>query len=187
MLALLRIASQPDGWRMRGPPRWRESSRPLGSSATYCARIAPSVRCAAVVVSERASQGDRMNRNATVTIRFNHMSNDEELRTLQEKPTQSVEITEFLPGDEIDPIFFDRSYYLGPDKGGDRAYRLLTEALTKSKRAAIAKEMQEYMVDKLYWNAVSGSPFYQVAQSWVKGYTFNKEFEVHYEDIWLDK
>ena len=56
-----------------------------------------------------------------------------------------------------------------------------------TKRAAIAKEFQEYAVDKLYWNAVSGSPFYQVAQSWVKGYVFNKEFEVHYDTVWLDK
>jgi hypothetical protein len=43
------------------------------------------------------------------------------------------------------------------------------------------------MADKLYWNAVSGSPFYQVAQRWMKGYTFNAEFEVHYDTVWLDK
>jgi peptide/nickel transport system substrate-binding protein len=55
------------------------------------------------------------------------------------------------------------------------------------RRAAIAKELQEYMADKLYWNTVSGSPFYQVAQSWMKGYTFNAEFEVHYDTVWLDR
>jgi hypothetical protein len=43
------------------------------------------------------------------------------------------------------------------------------------------------MADKLYWNTVSGSPFYQVAQSWMKGYTFNAEFEVHYDTVWLDR
>ncbi len=69
----------------------------------------------------------------------------------------------------------------------DEFYGKYAREMDSTKRAAIAKEMQEYMVDKLYWNAVSGSPFYQVAQSWVKGYTFNKEFEVHYEDVWLDK
>ena len=52
---------------------------------------------------------------------------------------------------------------------------------------AIAKELQEFMADKLYWNVVSGSPFFQVAQPWMKGYTFNSEFEVHYETVWLDK
>ena len=55
------------------------------------------------------------------------------------------------------------------------------------KRRSIAKEMQTYMADKLYWNTVSGSPFYQVAQPWMKGYTFNAEFEVHYETVWLEK
>jgi hypothetical protein len=55
------------------------------------------------------------------------------------------------------------------------------------RRAAIAKELQEYMADKLYWNAISGSPFYQVAQSWMKGYTFNSEFEVHCDTVWLDR
>jgi hypothetical protein len=43
------------------------------------------------------------------------------------------------------------------------------------------------MADKLYWNTVSGSPFYIAAQRWVKGYTYNAEFEVHYDTVWLDK
>jgi ABC-type transport system substrate-binding protein len=55
------------------------------------------------------------------------------------------------------------------------------------KRKAIAKELQEYMADKLYWNTVSGSPFYIVAQRWVEGYTYNAEFEVHYDTVWLEK
>ena len=66
-------------------------------------------------------------------------------------------------------------------------YTQYAREMDATKRAAIAKELQEYAVDKLYWNAVSGSPFYQVAQSWMKGYVFNKEFEVHYETVWLDK
>ena len=61
------------------------------------------------------------------------------------------------------------------------------EEMDPDKRRAIAKELQEFLADKLYWNVVSGSPFYQVAQSWMKGYTFNSEFEVHYETVWLDK
>ena len=69
----------------------------------------------------------------------------------------------------------------------DQIYARYAREMNSVKRAAIAKELQEYMVDKLYWNAVSGSPFYQVAQSWVKGYTFNSEFEVHYDTVWLDK
>ena len=64
---------------------------------------------------------------------------DEELKGLQEKATQTIEITEFLPTEKIDPIYFEKSYYLGPDKGGDRAYRLLARALEQSGRSALAK------------------------------------------------
>jgi DNA end-binding protein Ku len=67
------------------------------------------------------------------------MFTEEELKALQEKPTHTVEITEFLPTSKVDPIYYDRSYYLGPDKGGDRAYRLLARALEKSGRSALAK------------------------------------------------
>ena len=43
------------------------------------------------------------------------------------------------------------------------------------------------MADNMYWNNISGSPFYMVAQPWMKGYTYNAEFEVHYHKVWLDK
>ncbi len=64
---------------------------------------------------------------------------EDELKTLQAKTTQSIEITEFIPTERVDPIFFEKSYFLGPDKGGDRAYRLLAKALKKSGRSALAK------------------------------------------------
>ena len=63
----------------------------------------------------------------------------EELRAIEQKSTQEMEITEFLPTREVDPVYFEKSYYLGPGKGGDRAYRLLSEALEKSGRSALAK------------------------------------------------
>lgn len=69
----------------------------------------------------------------------------------------------------------------------DALYLQYASEMVPMKRAAIAKELQEYVTDKMYWNTVSGSPFYQIAQPWVKGYTFNSEFEVHYETVWLDK
>ena len=65
--------------------------------------------------------------------------NDEEIKTLQEKATQSIDITEFIPTTTVDPIYFEKAYYLGPDKGGDRAFKLLSRALTKSGRSALAK------------------------------------------------
>ncbi len=67
------------------------------------------------------------------------MFSDDEYKNLLETATQSIEITEFVPVDKVDPLYFDRSYYLGPDRGGDRAYRLLARALEKSGRAALAK------------------------------------------------
>lgn len=63
----------------------------------------------------------------------------DELKALQAQSTQTIEITEFLPTTKIDPIYFEKAYYLGPDKGGDRAYRLLSQALKKSGRSALAK------------------------------------------------
>ncbi|UCG86324.1 MAG: Ku protein [Gemmatimonadota bacterium] len=63
----------------------------------------------------------------------------EELKALEEQGSQSIDITEFVPADEVERIYLDRPYYLGPDKGGERAYRLLSAALQKTGRAAIAK------------------------------------------------
>ena len=64
---------------------------------------------------------------------------EEELKALEERATQSIDITEFLPQTEIDPIYFSKAYYLGPDKGGDRAYTLLSKALQETERWALAK------------------------------------------------
>lgn len=64
---------------------------------------------------------------------------NEELKELEEQATQSIDITEFVPVERVDPIFYDRAYFLGPGKGGDKAYRLLATAMTESGRAALAK------------------------------------------------
>jgi len=65
--------------------------------------------------------------------------NEEELKALEEKATQAIEISEFLPSTTIDPVYFSKSYYLAPDKGGDRAYALLTKALEATGRWALAR------------------------------------------------
>jgi DNA end-binding protein Ku len=64
---------------------------------------------------------------------------NEELKALEEESTQTVDVTEFVPVSEIDPVFFDRPYYLGPDKGGSKAYWLMNEALRTTGRVALAK------------------------------------------------
>src|SRR5437868_14063746 len=63
----------------------------------------------------------------------------EELKALEEKSTQQIEIAEFVPSEKIDPVYFDKPYYLGPEKGADRAYRLLAEAMRRSGRTALAR------------------------------------------------
>jgi DNA end-binding protein Ku len=63
----------------------------------------------------------------------------EELKALDEKATNTIDITEFVPLNKVDRIYLDRTYYLGPDKGGERAYKLLAEALHKTGRAAIGQ------------------------------------------------
>ncbi|HEX7418773.1 MAG TPA: Ku protein [Thermoanaerobaculia bacterium] len=65
--------------------------------------------------------------------------NEEELKTLEEKATQQIDIVEFLPNSQIDPIYFQKANYMAPDRGGDRAYALLAKALEQTGRWALAK------------------------------------------------
>src|SRR5207244_1069052 len=69
----------------------------------------------------------------------------------------------------------------------DEFYARHAREMDPVKRKAIAKEFQEFSVDKLYWNTISGSPFYQVAQPWMKDYVYQAEFKVLYKKVWLDK
>jgi DNA end-binding protein Ku len=63
----------------------------------------------------------------------------EEIKALEEVGSHSVEISEFVPIESIDPVYFDKTYYLAPDKGASKPYALLTEALLETKRCAVAR------------------------------------------------
>ena len=67
------------------------------------------------------------------------MFTPEELKALEEAGTHTAEITEFVPIDTVDPVYFDKAYYLGPDKGGAKPYALLARALRESKRCALGR------------------------------------------------
>jgi len=67
------------------------------------------------------------------------MFTPEELKALDETGTHSAEITEFVPLKTVDPVYFDKAYYLGPDKGGAKPYALLARALRESGRCAIGR------------------------------------------------
>lgn len=63
----------------------------------------------------------------------------EEIKALDEKATNAIDIAEFVPLTAVDRIYLEKVYYLGPDKGGERAYGLLTKALEVTGRAALGQ------------------------------------------------
>ena len=63
----------------------------------------------------------------------------EELKALEERATGMIEVVEFVPLSKVDREYVEKVYYLGPDKGGDRAYGLLREALKETGRAALGQ------------------------------------------------
>jgi DNA end-binding protein Ku len=60
-----------------------------------------------------------------------------EIKAMEEAGTHAIDISEFVPIESVDPVYFDKTYYLAPDKGGAKPYALLTEALKQAKRCAI--------------------------------------------------
>src|SRR6188508_1121098 len=67
------------------------------------------------------------------------MYTPEELKALEEAGTHTADITEFVPAATVDPVFFDKAYFLGPDKGGAKPYALLARALKESGRCALGR------------------------------------------------
>jgi DNA end-binding protein Ku len=74
---------------------------------------------------------------------------DEELESVSPERSRTIEILEFIDLAEVDPVYFDRPYYLVPLKGGEKSYRLLAEAMRRTNRAGLAKFVlgeREYLV-----------------------------------------
>jgi DNA end-binding protein Ku len=63
----------------------------------------------------------------------------DELKALEEAGTHTADITEFVPIESVDPVYFDKAYYLAPDKGGAKPYALLAKALYESDRCAVGR------------------------------------------------
>ncbi len=61
------------------------------------------------------------------------------MKALEEKATESIEIAEFVPAQQVERLYLDKIYYLGPDKGGERAYRLLSKAMQETGLSALAR------------------------------------------------
>ncbi len=90
------------------------------------------------------STGEEISRSKTVKA-FEHKPHeyviftDADFKKANPEATRTVDIENFVSLDEIDPVYFEKAYYLLPNKGGQKAYRLLTDALRKSRKVAIAK------------------------------------------------
>jgi len=67
------------------------------------------------------------------------MFTPEELKAMEEAGTQTADINEFVPISAIDPVYFDKAYYIAPDKGGAKPYALFQKALRESKRCAVGR------------------------------------------------
>jgi DNA end-binding protein Ku len=73
----------------------------------------------------------------------------EEIKALEEQKKESIDITEFVPADQVGRNLVSKVYYLGPDKGGARAYRLLSAALRQTGLSAVARHAargKQYLV-----------------------------------------
>jgi len=87
------------------------------------------------------------------------MLDDEDLEALKkEQADKSVEIIDFVKLDEIDPVYFEKSYYLSPNEGGGKAYGLLRSALEDTGKIGIAKMMirskEQLAVIRIYQNTL---------------------------------
>ncbi len=90
-------------------------------------------RCNVLVLRENMVKGYEFAKDQYVTFA------PAELKALEERATGAIEISEFVPLDKVDPVFFDKPYYLAAEKGGEKAYHLLAEVMRESGRSALAK------------------------------------------------
>jgi DNA end-binding protein Ku len=99
--------------------------------------------CEVVVPRDEMTKGYEFTKGQYVLF------DNDEIKAMETPRKDSIDIAEFVPLDEVNPVYLDKPYYLGPDKGGARAYRLLSQALREEGRAAIAKYAtrgREYLV-----------------------------------------
>jgi len=89
--------------------------------------------CDEIVPRDKMVKGYEFSKDQYVTF------SEDEIKALAEESQRAIEITEFVPEVAVDPIFFDRAYYVGPDEGGEKAYHLLLKAMLQSGRSAVAK------------------------------------------------
>jgi DNA end-binding protein Ku len=65
--------------------------------------------------------------------------NEDELKKLEAAKTDALELVEFVPESSVDLVYLEKSYYLGPDKGGDKAYQLLAQSMKRAGKIAVGR------------------------------------------------
>jgi DNA end-binding protein Ku len=86
-----------------------------------------------IVSSDELVRGYEVSKNKYVTF------TDEEIEALETDDNRALDITEFVDLHEIDPVFFEKAYYLGPAPGGGKTYKLLAAAMKKHDKVAVAR------------------------------------------------
>ncbi len=86
-----------------------------------------------IVESDELIRGYQLSRGKFVTF------TDEEIKSLETDDDRALEITEFLDLDQIDPVHFEKAYFLGPATGGNKTYSLLSAAMRKQGKVALAR------------------------------------------------
>jgi len=86
-----------------------------------------------IVDSDELIRGYAISKNKYVTFE------DEEIEALETDNSRALDITEFVDLKEVDPIFFEKAYFLGPAPGGGKTYKLLASAMKKQNRVAVAR------------------------------------------------
>lgn len=86
-----------------------------------------------IVESSELVRAYAISKNKYVTF------SDEEIETLETDDNRALDISEFLQLDQIDPVFFEKAYFLGPGPGGGKTYKLLSQAMKKQNKVALAR------------------------------------------------
>lgn len=82
---------------------------------------------------------------------------NDELKAVEQPARKAIEIEEFVPGDEIDPVFYDKAYNLGVQKGAESGYAVLAKALEKTDRVGIGRVVLRQREQVVAVHAVDGA------------------------------
>jgi DNA end-binding protein Ku len=92
-------------------------------------------RCEKTIERSDTVKGYEVSKEQYVTF------TDDELKALETAASSSIDIQEFVPLADVDPVFFETSHYVGPDKGGEKAYHLLADAMREREVVAVAQHV----------------------------------------------